>query len=156
MGVLDGLLQQVMQETGGQSHEGLASSLLQALGGASTSNTSNSGLAGLLGGAPGGGGLAGLVQAFEQGGLGQQAASWVGTGPNQSISADHVQQVFGSSSLQQLAAQHGIDPQQIGGQLAQLLPAVVNALTPHGTITSSGSPLDSFGVLLGGGQGRQG
>lgn len=157
MSMLDGLLAQITQETGGQSHAGLAGSLLQALaGGGTTPGTPGTGgldLASLLGGGGGGGAgaLGALVQAFERNGLGGQAQSWVGTGPNQPIGAEHVRQVLGDGPLQQLAAQHGIDPQAIGGQLATLLPAIVNALTPQGTLPAGGSPLGALGGLFGGG-----
>lgn len=84
------------------------------------------------------GGLAGLVQAFQNGGLGEIAKSWVSTGQNLPISAEQIQSVLGSSGiLQNLASQFGLSSEQVSGQLAELLPQVVDKLTPNGTIPDS-------------------
>ncbi|WP_079436294.1 YidB family protein [Zoogloea sp. LCSB751] len=84
------------------------------------------------------GGLAGLVQAFQNGGLGDIAKSWVSTGQNLPISAEQIQSVLGSSGiLQSLASQFGLDSEQVSGQLAELLPQVVDKLTPNGAIPES-------------------
>ena len=95
-----------------------------------------------------GGGIAGLVQQFESAGLGQQAASWVGTGPNQPITADHVNQALGSDKIQQIAQQLGLDPAQVSSQLAQLIPKVVNHLTPNGQVPQGGDLQSSIAGLL--------
>jgi uncharacterized protein YidB (DUF937 family) len=50
------------------------------------------------------GGLAGLVQQFHGAGLGQIVQSWVGTGPNQPINAQQIQQALGSDRVKQMAA----------------------------------------------------
>ncbi len=87
------------------------------------------------------GGLAGLVQAFQQQGLGGVIQSWISTGPNQPITAEQIQQVLGNEKLQAFATQHGIDTAQVSTQLAQLLPMVVDKLTPHGTVPpAAGAP----------------
>jgi uncharacterized protein YidB (DUF937 family) len=84
------------------------------------------------------GGLAGLVQAFQNGGLGEIAKSWVSTGQNLPISAEQIQSVLGSSGLlQNLASQFGLSSEQVSGQLAELLPQVVDKLTPNGTLPES-------------------
>jgi len=80
------------------------------------------------------GGLAGLVQSFQQHGLGGVVQSWISTGPNQPVTAEQIQQVLGNERLQAFATQHGIDTGQVRTQLAQLLPIVVDKLTPHGTL----------------------
>ena len=53
------------------------------------------------------GGLQGVVSQFEKNGLGSTVKSWVGTGPNQPISADEVQRTLGPDLLQQLSAKSG-------------------------------------------------
>ena len=84
------------------------------------------------------GGLAGLVQAFQNGGLGEIAKSWVSTGQNLPISAEQIQSVLGSSGiLQNLASQFGLSSEQVSGQLAELLPQVVDKLTPNGALPES-------------------
>jgi len=80
------------------------------------------------------GGLAGLAKMFQDKGMGEQIASWIGTGQNQSISADQIKNVLGSDQLGQIARQLGMDEQQAAGGLAGLLPQVVDTLTPGGQI----------------------
>jgi uncharacterized protein YidB (DUF937 family) len=83
------------------------------------------------------GGLAGLVQQFKDKGLGEAASSWVGTGPNLAITGQQIQQVLGNQQLQQLASQHGIDLNDVSNHLAQILPSLVDKLTPNGTLPSN-------------------
>tara|TARA_B110001454_G_scaffold199139_1_gene203695 strand:+ start:220 stop:705 length:486 start_codon:yes stop_codon:yes gene_type:complete len=85
------------------------------------------------------GGLQGLIQTFEQQGLGQVVASWVGTGQNLPISAEQLSAVLGSEKLQGLAQQVGLDPQALSGQLAQWLPQAVDHLTPQGQLPEAGA-----------------
>lgn len=80
------------------------------------------------------GGLSGLMQTFQEKGLGDIISSWVGTGENQAISADQIQQVLGSEMVQNLAAKAGIPSEEIGGKLAELLPGIIDKLTPGGKI----------------------
>lgn len=83
------------------------------------------------------GGLGGVLSKFRQGGLSQQADSWVGTGQNMNISAEQLQQIFGSSAISDLASQLGMSEQQAGSEMAQLLPEVINRLTPEGQVTEN-------------------
>ena len=80
------------------------------------------------------GGVAGLVQSFHEKGLGEVASSWVGNGQNLPISADQIQQVLGSEQVKQLAAKAGISPDVAGSSLAQLLPTLIDKLTPNGQV----------------------
>lgn len=80
------------------------------------------------------GGLGGLVDTLTRNGLGQEAASWVGRGDNLPVSAEQLGQALGSGPLAQLAERFGVDPQGLGGNLAQYLPEVVNQLTPDGRL----------------------
>ncbi len=80
------------------------------------------------------GGLEGVLGKFRQGGLAQQADSWVSTGQNMNISADQLQQVFGSSTISDLASRLGMPEDQAGSAMAQMLPEVINHLTPQGQV----------------------
>jgi uncharacterized protein YidB (DUF937 family) len=80
------------------------------------------------------GGISGLVSKFEQGGLGGVAQSWVGTGPNSPVSAAQLHNVLGPDLLQQLAAKTGMSSQDLAQKLAQVLPEVVDKLTPGGVV----------------------
>ena len=95
-----------------------------------------------------GGGLAGLVQQFASAGLGQQAASWVGTGENHAITGDQINQVLGSEKVQAIAQQLGLDPNQISSQLANLIPQVVDKLTPNGQMVHGDDLKNSIAGLV--------
>ena len=80
------------------------------------------------------GGLEGVLGKFRQGGLAQQADSWVSTGQNMEVSGDQVQQVFGPSTISDLASKLGMPAGQAGSVMAQLLPELINQLTPQGQV----------------------
>lgn len=84
------------------------------------------------------GGLGGLIGAFEQGGLGELAKSWVSTGGNLPVSAEQIQAVLSSGMLADFAAKLGVDPQTAAGTLAQVLPQVIDHLTPDGQVPAGG------------------
>src|SRR5713101_4375962 len=80
------------------------------------------------------GGLSGLVQQFHDKGLGGLVSSWVSTGQNLPISADQLQHVLGSEQVKELAAKAGISPETVSSHLTQLLPMVIDKLTPNGQL----------------------
>ncbi|HEY6996884.1 MAG TPA: YidB family protein [Candidatus Binatia bacterium] len=80
------------------------------------------------------GGLEGVLGKFRQGGLAQQADSWVSTGQNMEVSGDQVQQVFGPSTISDLASKLGMPTGQAGSVMAQILPELINQLTPQGQV----------------------
>ncbi len=94
------------------------------------------------------GGLTGLLQQFQSGGLGHLAESWIGTGQNLPITADQLQGVLGSEKVQQLASSLGVPPDQLSGHLAQLLPPVIDKLTPNGSLPDAGATQQGLGGLL--------
>jgi len=131
MGLLDSVLGAVTQ-SGGAGAAG-NEALMQTI-------------SGLLGG-EGGNGLQSLVERFTQGGLGNVVQSWIGTGSNLPVSAEQLQSVLGSDRLGALAQQAGLSHDALAGHLAQLLPQVVDKLTPSGQMPQ-GSP--DLGGMLGG------
>jgi uncharacterized protein YidB (DUF937 family) len=80
------------------------------------------------------GGVSGVVDEFEKNGLGATVKSWVGTGPNQPISADQVHKALGPDLLQQLSQKSGLSVEELTQKLAQILPQAVDKLTPDGVI----------------------
>jgi uncharacterized protein YidB (DUF937 family) len=95
------------------------------------------------------GGLAGLVQSFKDKGLGEIAASWVGTGSNLPISAEQVQNVLGGEQLGALASKFGLSSEDVSGRLSELLPQVVDKLTPNGQVEGSLDMGSALGMLQG-------
>jgi uncharacterized protein YidB (DUF937 family) len=81
-----------------------------------------------------GGGLAGLVQQFAGKGLGDIVNSWVSTGQNLPITPQQIQHGLGADTINQLASKAGIAPDALTSQLTQLLPKLVDRLTPNGQV----------------------
>jgi uncharacterized protein YidB (DUF937 family) len=106
----------------------------------------------LLGGDTGGtAGLENLVKGFRDAGLGEEVASWIGSGPNKPVSPDQIGQALGPDKLQQLSNSTGIGVAQLLPMLAAFLPQIINALTPDGQLPSGGSganPMDAVGDLI--------
>ena len=80
------------------------------------------------------GGLEGLMQAFNQKGLGEVISSWVGTGNNAAITPEQIQKVLGSDTIQKLAENSGVSIEAAKAQLAELLPGLIDKLTPEGKV----------------------
>ena len=89
---------------------------------------------GASGGMGGMGGLGGLLEQFQRMGYGEQASSWVGTGQNQAIPADVIGQIFGQDGLAAIARQAGVSEADASAGLSQLLPEVVDRVTPNGRV----------------------
>ena len=94
------------------------------------------------------GGLSGLVQRFHEKGLGELVNSWISTGQNLPASSEQIQHVLGNEQVQQFAAKAGISPDLASSKLAELLPMIVDKLTPNGQIPQQGSALQSGMDLL--------
>jgi uncharacterized protein YidB (DUF937 family) len=94
------------------------------------------------------GGLGGLVSSFEQKGMGGVVSSWIGTGANQQISPQQVQNGLGDQAVQEVATKLGVPPEMATGVLAQLLPAVVDHLTPNGQIPETNANLVEMGESI--------
>lgn len=132
MGLLDDLLKQVDTLRGrtGQA----------AAGGASIFSMLNDALSRQ-------GGVQGLVNLFQEGGLGNVISSWIGTGANLPVSADQLKQVLGGERLSQIASQLGIPAQDVASKLAEVLPTLVDKATPGGTLP--GASADILGKTFG-------
>ncbi len=102
------------------------------------------------------GGLPGLLSKFQQSGLGAHAESWVSSGANLPISADQLHQVLGSDAVASIASKLGMDHAQVSGGLAQLLPQLVNQMTPNGSVPANHADLLSEGLALLSGRGAGG
>lgn len=69
---------------------------------------------------------------LQNAGLGDALNSWIGAGPNQSVSAADISRAFGDGQLQQLADSAGVSQGEAAEHLSSLLPELVNKLTPDG------------------------
>ena len=92
----------------------------------------------VLGGAAGagaaGGGLGGLLEQLQRAGLGAEADSWVSPGQNRPLPPDAIGKVFGRESVQEIARRTGYAEADVSRGLSQLLPEVVDHVTPNGQV----------------------
>ena len=149
MGFLDGLIGNVIGSMASDNQaQNPLGSVLGGLGGGKQIHGGNLLLQLALSMLQQNGGLEGVLNRFRQGGLAQQADSWVSTGQNMNISADQLQQVFGSSTIRDLASQLGISEDQAGSSMAQILPEVINHLTPQGQVPENGNEEIAQGLSM--------
>ena len=80
------------------------------------------------------GGLGGLLNKLEQGGLGNQTKSWVGSGQNQPVSPGQLGQALGPNIIKTLSQMTGVSEDQLTKQLSQGIPVIVNWMTPNGRL----------------------
>ncbi|WP_299652684.1 YidB family protein [Methylobacterium sp.] len=78
------------------------------------------------------GGLDGLVDRFQRGGLGDVIESWIGHGENRSVAPNRLADALGPETVNALEQRTGMNRDDLLAQLAQVLPQVVNGLTPQG------------------------
>lgn len=124
----------------------ILNTIQSALGGGNQKDDLMSSLMQLLGGKDG---LQNLVSQFDAKGLGDIIGSWISTGQNKSISAAQIQNVFGADVLGGIASKLGLNVNDLSSQLSNLLPDVVDKLTPNGKIPEE-DILSQASDLLGG------
>ena len=95
-------------------------------------------LDGLLNMVGGGGSFTNLVKNFQEHGLGDVVNSWISTGENLPITPEQLEQGLGTDRVQQLAEQSGLPQWSVLPMLSQLLPNVIDKLTPQGSVPTSG------------------
>lgn len=122
MGVLDDMIGKVKGKVTGSGGE--------------QSNLMNEVL-GMLSGGGSGEGLQGLIQKFQSSGLGDIISSWVGTGKNLPINDEQVKSGLGSDLIGQLASKAGLPPDLTASKLTELLPTLIDKLTPEGKVPDS-------------------
>lgn len=92
------------------------------------------------------GGLGAVLGKFQQKGFSEQAASWVSTGQNQAVPREAIDEVVGLDELSRLSQQLGVPEQQVADGFAQLLPEVVNQLTPQGDVAGDADDVLNEGM----------
>jgi uncharacterized protein YidB (DUF937 family) len=79
-------------------------------------------------------GLGGLIKQFQQKGLGDVVDSWVSSGKNKNVDADEISVALGGDVVDELSRRTGLTRDQVVGELARMLPNVVDNLTPDGRL----------------------
>jgi uncharacterized protein YidB (DUF937 family) len=128
MGLLDGLMGSLM---GGQQQGGDNPLLQMAM----------QMLAGKGGGSEGG--LGNLMNTLQNAGLGEQLKSWIGTGENMPISADQLSQALGSDKIRDIAGQLGMSQGEVSGGLADMLPQLIDKITPNGQLPENSNLIEN-------------
>ena len=101
----------------------------------------------VVGGLLSGGGLQKVLSGFQANGLAAQADSWVGTGENEPISGADVRKVVGDEEIAQIAAQLGVSEDEAADAVAQVLPTIVDKVSPEGHLAPESELESAFGAL---------
>ncbi len=80
------------------------------------------------------GGLSGLIDTFKSKGLGEVIGSWISTGQNLPVSGEQIKQALGSEKIQEIATTAGISRDDVAKHLSELLPQIIDKLTPNGKL----------------------
>jgi uncharacterized protein YidB (DUF937 family) len=80
------------------------------------------------------GGLGGLVRQFQQNGFGDAINSWINTGPNKTVAPSQVSDALSPEIVDMLSQRTGLPRDQVVSILSQVLPQVVDQLTPEGRL----------------------
>lgn len=134
MGILDQLAGKVMGATGAQQQDPVPQGNL---------------IGSVMGMIDSAGGFPALLQKLKDSGLQDQVASWIGTGDNQPVSGDQIKQALGEDQIQQIAQQAGVAPEHASSGLAQLLPQVIDKLTPGGEVPNDDIVAQGLNMLKG-------
>lgn len=96
------------------------------------------------------GGLPGMLEQLRAGGLGEAVSSWIGSGQNLPVSSEQISSILGSGQVAALAGKIGIAPETLNAHLSEILPQVVDRLTPNGQAgAGSFDPAAIAGALRG-------
>jgi uncharacterized protein YidB (DUF937 family) len=87
------------------------------------------------------GGVAALLKRIQNQGYGAQANSWVATGANRDLDEHAIHELVGQQELEQLSQQTGVPQHELAHGFAEILPEVVDQLTPAGTLTPEADAL---------------
>jgi len=91
------------------------------------------------------GGVSGLVQKFEQQGLGGLISSWAAGATATPVTTDQIVQVLGQENITAVASRVGLTEPHVAEGISKLLPLIVSHLTAGGTAPAApaGSALES-------------
>ena len=139
MGLLDGLVKAGLgQVLGGNSSQNpIQSKLIEIVLQQVLGKSDQGGL----------GGLGNLVGMLQGNGLGDVVSSWVGQGQNQEVAADQIAGGIDAGFLKNIASQLGASETETAGQLGQILPGLIDKLTPQGQVDNELGLDDAINVL---------
>ena len=92
----------------------------------------------LMGGQQGASGLEALVEKLRNGGLREQVESWISTGPNRPVAPQELERALGEGEADQLASGTGAERPGLLAVLSQVLPRLIDGMTPQGRLPTQG------------------
>jgi uncharacterized protein YidB (DUF937 family) len=92
----------------------------------------------LMGGQPGASGLQALVDRLRGAGLGDRVESWIGTGENRPVQPQELDRAFPGQEADRMAHEAGMERPGLLALLSQVLPKLVDAMTPEGHLPKAG------------------
>jgi uncharacterized protein YidB (DUF937 family)/outer membrane protein OmpA-like peptidoglycan-associated protein len=95
-----------------------------------------------------GGGFGGFLEKFNQAGLGDTVASWIGSGSNTPVSNEQLESALGADTIKNIANQAGTDYDTAASATAYMTPRVIDALTPDGVVPQETDLLSRIGGYL--------
>ncbi|MEO8073940.1 MAG: OmpA family protein [Acidobacteriota bacterium] len=96
------------------------------------------------------GGFSGFLERFKTAGLGDTAASWIGSSVNMPISNEQVESVYGEGTLKDISENVGLDYSTTTSATALMTPHIVDTLTPEGVVPTESDLFARVGGFLGG------
>jgi uncharacterized protein YidB (DUF937 family) len=82
------------------------------------------------------GGLGAVLKRVQQKGYGTQARSWLEPGDNQPLDEQAVERIVGGEDIAQMAQRLGVPREQVAQAFAEIMPELVDKLTPEGDLPS--------------------
>lgn len=140
-GGLDDILSQI---TGGQSSGSAGTTTSGAAGGGMLAM-----LLPLIASFLRNGGLNKILSGLQQQGMSSKAASWVGTDANEAVTGAELSQILGADEIDAIAQQLGISPEQAADAVAEVLPRVVDQVSPQGELPAEPDLDDLFAKITG-------
>lgn len=96
------------------------------------------------------GGLSGALSKITGMGHEQQARSWMSNSePNDNLDPNEISRLFDDSEIQQVAAHTGANDTEVRQGLAELLPEVMNQLTPNGNLDNETEANQEIDQIIG-------
>jgi OmpA-OmpF porin, OOP family len=96
------------------------------------------------------GGFNGFLNLFKNAGLSDMVSGWISSGDSDELSHEQVTSVLGKDTINKIADQHDISTEETTSALGYMIPAVVDRLTPDGTVPAEKDLLSKIGDFLSG------
>ena len=149
MSQLDDLLGGLLGGKGGGGLEDMLGGLAGRRGeGSSFGGGGGAGLLGallpLLAGFLQNGGLQKVISGLQAQGKQAQAESWISTGENQAVSGADLESAMGQEEIARIAAKLGLSEEETADALAEVLPRVVDTVSPQGELPAENELDDLF------------